>query len=108
MSELQILPAVLHDVAEAARWYDEEGYFGLGDRFIGVFYSYVWHIKEHGKSYRIVHDSFRRAILKPFPYALYFRYHHRWLIISLVIHTARRPGTTRQLLRNRKSSTESE
>jgi len=38
MSELQIFPAVLHDVAEAARWYDEEGYFGLGDRFIGVLF----------------------------------------------------------------------
>jgi hypothetical protein len=97
MSELQILPAVLHDAAEAARWYDEEGYFGLGDRFIGVFLFL-----------RLAYQRAWQVLPKPFPYALYFRYHHRWLIISLVIHTARRPGTTRQLLRNRKSSTESE
>jgi hypothetical protein len=27
---LRILPEVAEDVAEAARWYDEEGYPGLG------------------------------------------------------------------------------
>jgi hypothetical protein len=36
MSELRLLPAVFDDTAEAARWYDEEGYQGLGDRFMTV------------------------------------------------------------------------
>ena len=34
---------------EAARWYDEEGYLGLGDRFVGTFYSGVAHLQEHGE-----------------------------------------------------------
>jgi len=37
MRDIQILPAVLRDVAEAAAWYDEDGYPGLGDRFIATF-----------------------------------------------------------------------
>jgi hypothetical protein len=45
MSELRLLPAVFDDTAEAARWYDEVGHEGLGDRFITVFYSYVFHIQ---------------------------------------------------------------
>ena len=37
MKSLRLLPAVLQDIAEAARWYDEKGYKGLGDRFVAVF-----------------------------------------------------------------------
>jgi hypothetical protein len=37
MKELRFLPGVFADVNEAARWYDEEGHQGLGDRFISVF-----------------------------------------------------------------------
>ncbi len=37
MREIQILPAVLGDIADAAAWYDEDGYSGLGDRFIATF-----------------------------------------------------------------------
>ena len=49
MKALRILPEVANDVAEAARWYDEEGYLGLGDRFVGTFYSGVAHLQEHGE-----------------------------------------------------------
>ena len=106
MSELRFLPAVFDDTAEAARWYDEEGHEGLGDRFISVFYSYVFHIQQHGGAYSIVYDDFRRVLLKPFPYALYYRSHRDWLVVSLVIHTARSPRLLRRLLRKRRQSAE--
>ncbi len=34
MTELRLLPEVFDDTAQAARWSDEEGYEGLGDRFL--------------------------------------------------------------------------
>jgi len=108
MSELRLLTAVFDDTADAARWYDEEGHEGLGDRFIAVFYSYVLHIQQHGDAYRVVYNDFRRVMLNPFPYALYYRYHRDWLIVSLVIHTARSPHLLRELLRKRRQSTELE
>ena len=40
MREIRVLPTVLQDIAEAAAWYDEGGYLGLGDRFITAFYGY--------------------------------------------------------------------
>jgi len=42
VKSLRILPEVAEEVAEAAGWYDEEGYLGLGDRFIETFYSAGW------------------------------------------------------------------
>ncbi|MFA6270707.1 MAG: hypothetical protein WC657_05905 [Candidatus Paceibacterota bacterium] len=44
MREIQILPAVLQDVEEAASWYDEKNYSGLGDRYLDTFYAALPHI----------------------------------------------------------------
>jgi len=42
------------------------------------------------------------VFLKPFSYALYYRYHGDLLIIALVIHVARDPAQVQALLRARK------
>jgi hypothetical protein len=102
MTEVRILAEVSGDVAEAANWYDQEGYLGLGDRFESTFYAYVEHLQEKGQIYRSVYSGFRRIFLKPFPYALYYRYYGELLVISLVIHAARDPNRVRRLLRERR------
>jgi len=102
MSELRLLPEVFDDTAQAVRWYEEQAYEGLGDRFLNVFYSYLQHIQEWGEAQRLVYGDFRRILLYPFPYALYYRYHGDWVVVSLVIHTARSPRLLRRLLNERK------
>jgi toxin ParE1/3/4 len=102
MTELRILAEVAADVADAANWYDQEGYVGLGNRFEWTFYSYLEHLQEKGQTYRTVYFGFRRIFLKPFPYALYYRYHADLLVVSLVIHAARDPERVRALLQQRR------
>ncbi len=104
MSDLRLLPEVLDDTAKAARWYDEEGHEGLGDRFVSVFYSYLECIQQYGEAYRPVYDDFRRILLYPFPYAIYYRYYDNWVVVSLLIHAARSPQLVRRLLRDRKAN----
>ena len=101
MRDLRILAEVSTDVSEAATWYDEEGYAGLGDRFIATYYAYLSHLQRSGEIYRMVYSEFRRVLLRPFPYALYYRYHGDLVVISLVIHAARSPRRVRALLRQR-------
>ena len=105
MSLLRLLPAVLNDIAEAADWYDEQGYPGLGDRFVDTFYFYVRYIEQHGKAYPQVYDEFHRILLKPLPYAAYFRYHEDSVVVSLVFHTARNPRLLRRMLKERQVET---
>ena len=93
---------MLADVAAAANWYDREGHAGLGDRFLITFYSHIQQLLESGEIYRVVYSDFRRTLLKPFPYSVYFRYHEDSLIISLVIHAARNPERIETLLQMRK------
>ena len=102
MKALRLLPHVLEDVAQAARWYDEEGHIGLGARFVSVFYSSLQHIQQDGQIYRVVYRGFRRVILNPFPYALYYRYYRQFVVITLVIHAARNPKRVKRLLRERR------
>lgn len=101
MTQLRIIPEVAEDVAAAADWYDHEGYVGLGDRFVATFESYASHLQENGEIYRIVYSEFRRILLRPFPYALYYRYHGEFLTVVLVVHGARNPKLVHSLLRNR-------
>ena len=54
MSGFRFLPEVAEDIAEAANWYDEKGYPGLGERFIDTFFSYIPHIVESGEIHRLV------------------------------------------------------
>src|SRR2546429_5732878 len=86
MKQLRFLPEVLRDTANAAEWYDEEGYPGLGDRFLAVFEAALPSIQDHGEIHRPLYQDFRRILLAPFPYAVYYRYHEDWVVISLVIH----------------------
>ena len=102
MRDIQILPAVLRDVAEAAAWYDEDGYPGLGDRFIATFYSYLPQIQENGEIYRRAYLEFHKIIIRPFPYSVFYRLHDDVWIVTLVIHAARRPSRAQRILRERK------
>jgi len=102
MRDFQILPEVANDVSEAAEWYDNEGFPGLGDRFLETFYASIARIHKTGEIHRIIYSDFRRVFLRPFSYALYYRYHGQLLIIALVIHVARDPEQLRTLLRARR------
>lgn len=101
MRDFRILPEVADDVAEAADWYDKEGFQGLGERFLRTIGAAIAHIQKTGEVHRPVYSDFRRVFLKPFSYALYYRYHGKLLIIALVIHVARDPARVQTLLRAR-------
>jgi len=102
MREIRILPAVLQDVAEAAAWYDDQKYPGLGDRFLDTFYASLSHVQQDGGIYRAAYQDFRKILIRPFPYSVYYHLHSNIWIVTLVIHAARKPALARALLRDRK------
>ncbi len=95
---IRILPPVLDDLVEACDWYDREAYPGLGERFEQTFYAALDTIQQRGGSFRKAHGSFRKLLLKPFPYLVYFQRHEKTWIITLVIHAARDPQLRDELL----------
>jgi len=101
MKDFRILPEVADDVAEAADWYDKEGFAGLGDRFLETFYASIGHLQKTREIHRCVYSDFRRVFLRPLSYGLYYSYDGRLLIIALVIHVARDPQRVQAILRAR-------
>ncbi len=100
MTQLRILPEVFQDTAEAANWYDERE-SGLGDRFLICFRGAYTPIRTNPFAYKFAYMNYRKVLLDPFPYALYFRVHDEIAIITLVFHTARNPRTLQRILRKR-------
>ncbi|MCW0219266.1 MAG: type II toxin-antitoxin system RelE/ParE family toxin [Prosthecobacter sp.] len=101
MRQLRILDEAFEDTAAAAEWYDHCGGKELGDRFLRVFYSYLPEILKDAEIHRPVYRQFRRILIKPFPYAVYFRIQQDWVIVTLVWHTARNPVVLKELLEGR-------
>jgi len=102
MREIRILPGVLEDVAETASWYDQIGNAGLGERFLNAFYAILPHLQREGEIYRTVYQDFRKVLIRPFPYTVYYRLHSDIWIVTLVIHAARNPDLHRKLLQSRR------
>ncbi|HEY1082345.1 MAG TPA: type II toxin-antitoxin system RelE/ParE family toxin [Prosthecobacter sp.] len=102
MRDLRILPEVLEDLAEAARWYERCGGRELGDRFVRAFEDSLPGILADADIHRPVYQEFKRILLKPFPYAVYFRRYQRGVVVTLVWHTARNPVKLKSRLEGRK------
>ena len=98
---LRILPEVLEDIEQGVEWYDHCGGKTLGDRFLASFYSYLPEILRDAPIHRPVYRQFRRILIKPFPYAVYFRIHEGWVVVVLVWHTARNPMDLKERLEER-------
>ena len=98
---VRISPAVFDDLAEAADWYGKEGGSALSDRFVTNFRHYLTKIQATGEMRRIVHSDFRKLILRPFPYMLFYRLEEEtWVVVALV-HSARSPERISKLLGER-------
>ena len=98
---MRILPEIAGDLAAAANWYDQEGGRELGDRFVALFYSKVFEAAGKPEAHAKIYGEYRRILLKPFPYKLYFRIMGREVVFVLLIHAARNPLAIEQQLRVR-------
>jgi|GEM_PF-519721 len=91
MKTLRILPEVWEDANEGAEWYDRRGGKELGDKLLVAFRAQLPEIQKYAGTHRLVYKQFSRVFAKPFPYAIYFRIHADWVVVTLLWHTARNP-----------------
>lgn len=85
------------EVAAIAEWYDACRP-GLGDRFIAALDDCVHLIATHPLGNELVRRNYRRALLKNFPYSLYYRYQDDVVTVYTVFHTSRNPRQLRKRL----------
>jgi plasmid stabilization system protein ParE len=89
-----VRPLAEADLAQAASWYDDEQP-GLGLRFLNDVDQIFGRIREMPRQFPVVSGKIRRALLRTFPYAVYFRETDEALVILAVLHLRRRRGLWR-------------
>ncbi|MHB8472962.1 MAG: type II toxin-antitoxin system RelE/ParE family toxin [Gammaproteobacteria bacterium] len=85
-----VRPVAQLDFEEATAWYETQKK-GLGRRFVDDFGNLLDRIATHPKQFTLVAWDIRRALMKRFPYAVYFATSEQLISIVAVLHQSRHP-----------------
>jgi plasmid stabilization system protein ParE len=96
-AKLIVAPEAEQDVADAFGWYEGRRP-GLGEDFLSCVDACVQGIRRAPEMYPAVHESYRRALVRRFPYAIFYEHAGETVTIYSVFHTSRDPDKWRQRL----------
>jgi plasmid stabilization system protein ParE len=83
-------PQAEEEARAARRWYEEQQP-GLGERFATAIDETIRRIGSNPSAFPLIHGEIRRAVVRRFPFGVYFRVYARDLVILAVIHGRRHP-----------------
>ncbi|MGH7192725.1 MAG: type II toxin-antitoxin system RelE/ParE family toxin [Candidatus Saccharimonadales bacterium] len=87
-AELIIASAAEEDVDLAVRWYEEQR-AGVGAQFLQQFRACTKRIANSPEMHAVIAGDYRRAMLRQFPYAVFYEFINDTVTIYAVLHTAR-------------------
>jgi plasmid stabilization system protein ParE len=96
-AELIFSPEVQQDIDEAYGWYEDRR-LGLGEDFLGCVDACIQVICRMPELYAKAHDEYRRALVRRFPYAIFYEYTGGKVFIYSIFHTSRDPEKWRSRL----------
>jgi len=75
---------------EAADWYNRQR-AGLGAEFIEEVNRVFESIRDRPELFAVAHEDLREALVRRFPYAVYYRIEADQIVVVAVVHTSRDP-----------------
>jgi plasmid stabilization system protein ParE len=96
-AELIIAPEAGQDIAEAYAWYEGRR-TGLGEEFLSGVDACIEAIRRMPEMHAVIHENYRRGLVRRFPYAVFYEYAEDTVIVYGVFHTSRDPDKWRQRL----------
>jgi plasmid stabilization system protein ParE len=99
MRELAFTSRSSKDFRQARRWYEEQRE-GLGAKFMDAAHATLMHIQRAPLSFQEVFAPFRRAVIRRFPYELFYTFDDHRVLVVMLFHTARDPAIALARLRN--------
>ncbi len=90
-----IRPEAESDVAEAYAWYEARRP-GLGVEFIRAFEVRLSLVEQNPLACPVVHQPVRRALLRRFPFALFYVVEEERLVVIACLHAKRDPDYLRR------------
>jgi plasmid stabilization system protein ParE len=96
-AELIFAPEVEQDVDEAYTWYESHR-TGLGEEFLSCVEACIQRVCRSPEIHAKVHEDYRRALVRRFPYAVFYEYADRAVTVYCIMHTVRDPAKWRERL----------
>ena len=96
-AELIFAPEAETDIGEAFGWYEKQRP-GLGEEFLSCVDACIKKICRTPEIYAKVYKQYRRALVRRFPYAIFYEYTGETIVIYCVFHTSRDPRKWRDRL----------
>jgi plasmid stabilization system protein ParE len=96
--ELIIAPEAQQDLADAYGWYEARRP-GLGEEFLGCVDASVEAICRMPEQQARVHEDYRRALVRRFPYCIFYEHAGETVYVYSVFHTSQDPQKWRERLR---------
>ena len=85
-----VRPAAKRDIREARNWYRKISH-DLSDDFFASVDEAIALAQRHPLAFHQTHRTFRRVLLRRFPYALFYHLSEDRIIVVAVLHQARDP-----------------
>ncbi len=92
---VRLTSAAVQDLAVAERWYLDEAPHVLAS-FEEAVDTAFGRISERPESYPAVEPTVRRALVRKFPFSVFYRVLPGWIEVIAVLHQSRNPGTWRR------------
>jgi toxin ParE1/3/4 len=83
-----VRPAAAADIDEAFLWYEGQRP-SLGHDFLAAAQTLIDAVAEHPLRYPVVRRNTRRALLRRFPYAIYYRVYEDTVVVVACMHGRR-------------------
>ena len=87
---LRLTPEAVADISGARVWYQRQR-SGLGRELTAAVNQALAAVEERPLSFPSVEGEIRRALVRRFPYAIYYHVHDKNIIVLACVHSARDP-----------------
>jgi plasmid stabilization system protein ParE len=91
-------PAAAAEVEDAIGWYSQPD-INQGAAFVQELERTEAHLRSHPELYQRVEDEIRRAVLRRFPYSLFYVIENDVVLVLACMHQHRNPKSREDLLR---------
>jgi plasmid stabilization system protein ParE len=95
--KLVVAPEAELDITEAYIWYERRR-IGLGEEFLSSVDACMEGIRRQPEMCPLVYETYRRSLIRRFPYAIFYEYAESTVTFYSVFHTSRDREKWRQRL----------
>jgi toxin ParE1/3/4 len=90
-----VRPEAEREIQEAFDWYEERNE-GLGLEFLRAADACLSGVRRNPEGFSVIHEQVRRALLRKFPYAIFYVVREDTIVVLACFHVKRSPADWRR------------